>query len=73
MLQRGYVKVMVTHLPADERELPAAVGELVRGAQGGLSADAFPPPVELSTCPDINQAASAATPESQIVEWCSRR
>ena len=45
MLQRGYVKVMVTHLPADERELPAAVGELVRGAQGGLSADAFPPPV----------------------------
>ena len=76
MLQRGYVKVMVTHLPADERELPAAVGELVRGAQGGLSADAFPPPVELSTCPlisDINQAASAATPASQIVEWCSRR
>ena len=47
MVQLGYVKVMVTHLPADERELPAAVGELVRGAQGGLSADAFPPPVEL--------------------------
>jgi len=72
MVQRGYVKVMVTHLPADERELPAAVGELVRGAQGGLSADAFPPPVELrvpTTCPDINQAASAATPASQIVEW----
>ena len=63
MVQRGYVKVMVTHLPADERELPAAVGELVRGAQGGLSADAFPPPVELSTCPLISTRRRARRPQ----------
>lgn len=72
MVQRGYVKIPVIHLPDDERELPPAVGDLVRGAQGGLSADALPPPVELkvpTVCPDINQAASAPTPAAQIVEW----
>jgi len=72
MVALGYVKVMVTHLPADERELPPAVAALVRGAQGELSSDAFPPPLELklpTTCPKVNTAASAPTPAQQIVEW----
>ena len=72
MVALGYTKVMVTHLPADERELPPAVAALVRGAQGELSSDAFPPPLELklpTTCPTVDTAASAPTPAAQIVEW----
>ena len=72
MVALGYTKVMVTHLPADERELPPAVAALVRGAQGELSSDAFPPPLELklpTTCPTVDTAASAPNPAAQIVEW----
>ena len=73
MVQRGYKRLNVTHLPADERELPSAVGSgPVRGPPGALESDPYPPPLELRvprTCPEVDKAASAPTPAAQLVEW----
>lgn len=71
MVQRGYERLNVIHLPNDDSALPAAVAAQTRGPAGSLSDDPEPPPARLlvpTKVPDIDRAANAPTPAAQVVE-----